>query len=79
MWLGVDLRIVTNKTCLLKEIELHAHNMITISGSMINKFEEGMYDHLMSTSIFILQRKKIFMWALELKATDYGHALGNFF
>ena len=45
----------------LKEIVLHAQNMMTILGSIINKFGEDPHDHLLSIRIFTLKRKKIFI------------------
>ena len=35
MWVGVDLRMDTTKH-MLKRIDLHAQNMLTILGSIIN-------------------------------------------
>ena len=35
VWLGVDLKMDTKKTC-SKEIGLHAKNMLTIIGSIVN-------------------------------------------
>ena len=33
----------------LREIGLHAQNMLTILGSVVNMIGGGLYDHLMST------------------------------
>ena len=45
----------------LKEIGLHAQNMLSILGSMVNMIGEDLYDHLMSTRIFILIMNMIFI------------------
>ena len=64
MWLSVDLRADNeknkNKNMHLKEIGLHAQNMLTILGSIVNVSGETLYDHLMSTRIFTLITNKIF-------------------
>ena len=36
MWLSLAPKMDTKKTCLSKEIGLHAQDMITISGSKVN-------------------------------------------
>ena len=38
MFIGANLRTDTTKTCVLKEIGLHALNLLTILGSVVNKF-----------------------------------------
>ena len=38
----------------LKDIELHAQNILTILGSIVNRIRGDLYDHLMSTGIFTL-------------------------
>jgi hypothetical protein len=45
----------------LKEIRLHAHNMLTILGSMVNTTGGDLYDRLMSMRIFTLIINKIFI------------------
>ena len=47
-------------TC-LKEIGLHAQNVITITHLTFNIIEMDMYDHIMSTNIFALVMYKIFI------------------
>ena len=44
-----------------KEIRLHAQNMLTILGLMVNMTRGDLYDHLMSTRIFTLIMNKIFI------------------
>ena len=41
VWLGVNVRITTNKTCIKKRIGLHAQNLITILDAIINIILEG--------------------------------------
>ena len=48
----------------LKEIKLYARNMLAILSSIVNINGGGggiPYDHLMSTRIFTLKMKKVFM------------------
>ena len=63
VWFSVDVRMDTKK-CIRcsKEIGLHAQNLITILGSRESSTQLGgdLYDHLMSTRIFILTMIKIF-------------------
>ena len=55
-------------TC-LKEIGLHAQNMITIVASIIDLLGGNLYDHSMSTRIFTLILNKIYVWAPKIMAT----------
>ena len=48
-----------------KEIGPHAQNMMTIPGSIVNIIGGDLYDHLMSTRIFILIKQRIFIQALN--------------
>ena len=70
MWYvkGVFLSTYTKKACVLKEIGLHAHIMLTILGSLVNMIGgvgRGLYDQLMSWRIFTLIMNKIFIRALN--------------
>ena len=52
------------KDIFLKEIGLRAQDLLILSNSIINKIWEGaedLYDHLMSTKIFTLMLKKVFI------------------
>ena len=56
---SVDLRTDTKNTC-LKEIGLHAQELLTILGSNVNIIGEGgLYDHLIRLRIFFIQAQKI--------------------
>jgi len=67
MWLGVNLRTDTKKTCIFRRIRLRAQNMPTILGSKAKSLRGGgnLYDHLMSTQILTFLMNKIFIWALS--------------
>ena len=65
--LGVTLRTNTKKITCLKEIGLHAQNMLTIIGSRVNiigKGETYIYDENMSTRTFTLTMNQILIRAL---------------
>lgn len=52
MWLSVHLKTNTKKTCVLKEIGLHAQNLLIIPSVIVNIIEGDLYDHLMKMRIF---------------------------
>lgn len=52
MWLSVHLKTNTKKTCVLKEIWLHAQNLLIIPSVIVNIIEGDLYDHLMKMRIF---------------------------
>lgn len=57
-----------------KEIKLCAHKISTIMGSVVNMI--GLYDHLMSMSVFTLRMNKIFLQApITFDTNGYGHNL----
>ena len=62
MWFDVAPRTDTKEYMCLKQIELHAQNMITISQHNWG----DLYDHLMNTSIFTLIMNKMFIWAVKI-------------
>lgn len=67
MWFGVTLMMDTQKTMSLKEIGLHAHNMIAILDSIVNIIG-GRWDMLgclMSTTILMLIMTKIHAYELH--------------
>jgi hypothetical protein len=64
----------------LKGIVLHAQNMMTTLGSIINKFGEDLYEHLLSIIIFTLKKeeKNIHMRSKTSKMKiSYAHASLN--
>jgi hypothetical protein len=63
MWLGVPPRNGYQKDMPSKEIGLHAQNIITILGSIINIIGWKVYDHLMSTEMLNLINNKMFICA----------------
>ena len=50
----------TKKTCVFKEIGLHAQNMITILGSIVNMIGGDLSESLTSTKFLTLKMHKIF-------------------
>lgn len=61
MWLGQAPKTNTKRDTWLKEIRLHAENVITNLGSTMNVIRErGLYDHLMTTRISTLTINKVF-------------------
>jgi hypothetical protein len=59
----MDLRDKTPEKCDFKEIELHAYNMLSILGSIINMIGGNLCDHSMSRTLFTLIMNKIFIRA----------------
>ena len=62
VWFGVVPRMDFQKTCVLKEIGLHAHNMIIILDLIVIIIWEGggeLYDRLINTRVFTLNKKFI--------------------
>ena len=51
MFIGANLRTGTRKTCVLKEIGLHALNLLTILGSVVNKIIRLMWPSYDSLSM----------------------------
>lgn len=60
MWLDVDLRTDTKEMCVQERIELHAQQLLTIIGSIVNMIRGNLHGHLTSMRIFTLISNKIF-------------------
>ena len=63
MWLGVDLKMDTEKDTSLNEIGWTVQNMFTIPRLIVNMIKGDSYDHTMSTKILTLISNKMFTWA----------------
>jgi hypothetical protein len=53
---GVAPRTDTKKTCVLKEIGIHAKTKITIHSSIVNIIGERTHDHLMVRFLSVFQK-----------------------
>ena len=60
MWLDVDRRTDTKEMCVQERIGLHAQQMLTIVGSIVNMIRGNLHDHLTSMRIFTLISNKKF-------------------
>lgn len=71
MWIGVTPIHGCQKDVCLKEIGFRARNMITILGSIVYIIGGGgLYDQLMSTTIFTLTMNRILIWAIKMMRKD---------
>ena len=65
MWLAW-LQEQIPKDMHVKEIRLHAENVLTILASIINIVGRDLYGHFTITKIFTLIMNKIFLWAPKI-------------
>lgn len=71
MWLGVKLRLNTQKT---RAQEIGRRTPITILGSIVKHVWWNLHDHLMNMRILTLIVNKIFSYELKIYETDdYEH------